>query len=48
MADGDFFKLRVADDNGIVVAGGNSGTEFLAVVGSQSPFLVVTSSFAEG
>ena len=29
--DRDTLKLAVADDNGIVVAGGNAGTELLAV-----------------
>ena len=33
MADGDFFKLRVANDDGIVVAGGDLGAELLPVVG---------------
>ena len=27
----DFFKLAVADDNGVVVAGGNAGAELLSV-----------------
>ena len=47
MADGDFFKLRVANDDGIVVAGGDLGAELLPVVVSKS-FLVVTRIFAEG
>ena len=29
---GDFLKLRVADDNGVIVAGGDPRTEFLAVL----------------
>ena len=32
-ADGDTLKLRVADDNSVIVAGGDTGAEFLAVVG---------------
>ena len=32
-ADGDTLKLAVADDNGVIVAGGDTGAEFLAVVG---------------
>jgi len=32
-ADGNTLKLTVADDNGIIVAGGDTGAEFLAVVG---------------
>ena len=31
--DGDTLKLAVADDNGVIVAGGDTGAEFLAVVG---------------
>ena len=30
-AHGDFFKLRMPDDDGIIVAGGNSPTEAFAV-----------------
>ena len=30
---GDALKLAVADDNGIIVAGGDTGAEFLTVVG---------------
>ena len=33
LADGDFFKLAVSDDNRIIIAGGNSGAEFLPVFG---------------
>ena len=29
--DRDTLKLAVADDNGVIVAGGNTGAEFLAV-----------------
>ena len=47
MADGDFFKLRVADDNGIVVAGAILAQNFLRLWVSKS-FLVVTRIFAEG
>ena len=32
LADGDFFKLRVAHNDGIIVAGGDAGTKLLAVV----------------
>ena len=32
-ADGDFLKLAVADDDRVVVAGGDAGAEFLAVFG---------------
>ena len=32
-AHGDLLKLRMPDNNGIVVAGGDSATEFLAVLG---------------
>ena len=32
-ADGDTLKLTVADDNSVIVAGGDTGAEFLAVVG---------------
>ena len=32
-ADGNTLKLRVADDNSVIVAGGDTGAEFLAVVG---------------
>ena len=32
LADGDFFKLGVTHDNGVVVAGGDAGAELLAVV----------------
>ena len=31
--DGDTLKLAVADDNSVIVAGGDTGAEFLAVVG---------------
>ena len=32
LADGDFLELGVTHDDGVVVAGGNTGTELLAVV----------------
>ena len=32
-ADGNTLKLAVADDNSVIVAGGDAGAEFLAVVG---------------
>ena len=32
LADGDFLKLRVSDNDGIIVAGGDPGAELLAVV----------------
>ena len=32
-ADGDALKLGVSDDDGIIIAGGDSGTELLAVMG---------------
>ena len=31
LADGDFLKLRVSDNDGIIVAGGDAGAELLAV-----------------
>ena len=35
---GDALKLAVADDNGIIIAGGNAGTEFFAVSGFKILF----------
>ena len=32
-AHGDFFKLAVADDDGVVVPGGNAAAKLLAVLG---------------
>ena len=32
-ADGNFFKLRLPDDNGVIVAGGDTGAEFLPAGG---------------
>ena len=32
-ADGDFLKLAVSHDDGVIIAGGNAGAELLAVVG---------------
>ena len=37
-ADGDTLKLRVADDNGIIIAGSDAGAEFLAVAGFKILF----------
>ena len=37
-ADGDFLKLAVSHDDGIIVAGGNAGAELLAVVGLKVLF----------
>ena len=33
IADGDFFKLRLSDDNGVIVPGGDAGAEFFAAGG---------------
>lgn len=43
----DFLKLRVADNDGIVVAGCDAGAKRFRLAGSKS-FLLVTSSFALG
>ena len=36
--DRDFLELAVSDDNGIIIAGGNAGTEFFAVSGFKILF----------
>ncbi len=38
LADGDTFKLAVPNDDGIIIAGGNSGTELLSVMGFKVLF----------
>ena len=38
LADGDTLKLAVPHDDGVVVAGGDAGAEFLAVVGLEVLF----------
>ena len=38
LGDWDFFKLAVSDDDGIIIAGGNAGTEFFAVSGFKILF----------
>ena len=38
LADGDLLKLRVSDNNGVIVAGGDAGTELLAVFGFKVLF----------
>ena len=38
LADGDLLKLRVAENNGVIVAGGDAGTELLAVFGFKVLF----------
>ena len=43
----DSFKLAVPDDNGIIVAGGDAGTEFLRLAVSKS-LRRATNSFALG
>ena len=35
---GDFLKLRVSDDDGIIIAGGNPGAELLPVLGFKILF----------
>lgn len=47
MGDGDFFKLRVADDDRVIVPGSDTRTEFLAVARFKI-FFVVTRILAEG
>ena len=37
-ADGDFLELAVTHDDGVIVAGGNTGAELLAVVGLKVLF----------
>ena len=37
-ADGDFLKLAVSHDDGVIIAGGNAGAELLAVVGLKVLF----------
>lgn len=46
-AHGDLLELRMPDDNGIVVAGGDPSTEFLAILVSKS-LRVATRMFAAG
>ena len=36
--DRDFFKLAVSDDDGIIIAGGDTGTEFFTVSGFKILF----------
>ena len=43
----DLLRLAVADDDGIIVAGGDPGAEFPTALGSKS-FFVATSTFALG
>ena len=38
LADGNFLKLRVTDNNGVIVAGGDAGAELLAVFGFKVLF----------
>ena len=38
LADGDLLKLRVAENNGVIVAGGDAGAELLAVFGFKVLF----------
>ena len=36
-ADGNFLKLAVTDDNGVIIAGGDPGAELLPILGFKVP-----------